>query len=130
MARNKIGFRFCEVRSYNSYPVIRDWAYVCVKLIIHYDKICFPTCKNQFLQNVSAEKNLKTFFRAFKTPKKISGHLVRPVTVAKAFLKLPNLHMLVKQKSLLVQRNLAPWIFGELLMVFSTKVNLLYLHTY
>ena len=35
--------------------------------------------------------------------------------------------MLIKQKSPLLPRNLALMTFGELLVVFSTKVNLLYL---
>ena len=47
------------------------------------------------------------------------------VIVAKGFLKLPNLHMLLKQKSPSLPRNLALGTFGELLTVFSTKVNLL-----
>ena len=34
--------------------------------------------------------------------------------------------MLIKQKSLLLPRNLALGTFGKLLIVFSTKVNLLY----
>ena len=53
--------------------------------------------------------------------------LYRLVIVAKAFLKLLNLHMLIKQKSLLLPRNLALVTSGELLIVFSTKVNLLYI---
>ena len=36
-------------------------------------------------------------------------------------------HMLIKQKSPSLPRNLALGTFGELLIVFSTKVNLLYL---
>ena len=44
----------------------------------------------------------------------------------KGFLKLPNLHML-KNKSPLLPRNLALVTSGELLMLFSTKTNLLYL---
>ena len=36
--------------------------------------------------------------------------------------------MLIKQKSPLLPRNLALMTFGELLIVFSTKVNLLHLH--
>ena len=40
---------------------------------------------------------------------------------------LPNLHMLIKQMSPLLSRNLALVTFGEMLIVFSTKVNLLYL---
>ena len=51
----------------------------------------------------------------------------RLVIVAKGFLKLPNLHVLLKQKSPSLPRNLALGTFGELLIVFSTKVNLLYL---
>ena len=45
----------------------------------------------------------------------------------KRVLKLPNFHMLIKQKSLLLPRNLTLVTFAELLIVFSTKVNLLYL---
>ena len=48
------------------------------------------------------------------------------VILAKGFLKLTNLHMLMKLKSLKLPRNLAPGNFGELLIVFTTKVNLLY----
>ena len=39
----------------------------------------------------------------------------------KGLLKLPNLHMLIKQKSQLLIRNLALVTFGKLLIVFSTK---------
>ena len=53
---------------------------------------------------------------------KSSGTLV---IVAKGFLKLPNLHMLMKQNSPLLPRNLAIGAFGELLIAFSTKVNML-----
>ena len=49
------------------------------------------------------------------------------VIVAKGFLKLPNLHMQIKQKSPLLPRFLALVTFGELLKVFSTKINLLHL---
>ena len=45
----------------------------------------------------------------------------------KRLLKLPNLHMLLKQKSSSLPRNLSLATFDELLIVFSTKVNLLYL---
>ena len=50
------------------------------------------------------------------------------VIIAKGFLNLPNVHMLLKQKSPSLPRNLTLGTFGELLIVFSTKVNLLYLH--
>ena len=49
--------------------------------------------------------------------KVISGRLV---IVAKGFLKLPNLHMQIKQKSPSLPRNLALRTFGELPIVFST----------
>ena len=51
----------------------------------------------------------------------------RLVIFAKGLLKLPNLHVLIKQKSPSLPRNLALGTFGELLIVFLTKVNLLYL---
>ena len=51
----------------------------------------------------------------------------RLMIVAKRFLKLPHFHMLLKQKSPSLSRNLALRTFGKLLIVFSTKVNLLYL---
>ena len=49
------------------------------------------------------------------------------VMVAKGFLKLPNLHMQIKQMSPSLPRNLALGTFGKFLIVFSIKVNLLYL---
>ena len=68
------------------------------------------------------------FFRLYQQNKssesKVSSDKL--VIVAKGFLKL-NLHMLLKQKSPSFPRNLALGTFGELLIVFSTKVNLLYL---
>ena len=51
----------------------------------------------------------------------------RLVIVTKGFLKSPNFHMLIKQKSPSLPRNFDLVIFGELTIVFSTKVNLLYL---
>ena len=47
----------------------------------------------------------------------------------KRFLRLPNLHMLIKQKSPSFPWNLALWTLGELLIVCSTKLNLLYLYS-
>ena len=43
------------------------------------------------------------------------------VIVAKEFLKLPNLYMLIKQESLTLSRNLALGTFSKLIIVFSTK---------
>ena len=51
----------------------------------------------------------------------------RLVVAAKRFLKLLNLHMLLKQMNPSLPRNLAVETHGELLIVLSTKVNLLYL---
>ena len=56
--------------------------------------------------------------------KENSGRLV---IIVKVFLKLPNLHMPMKQKSPPLPRNLALETFGDLLIVLSAKVNLLYL---
>ena len=47
--------------------------------------------------------------------------------IAKGFLKLPKLHILIEQKSLSLPRNFALGTFGELLIVFSTNLNLHYL---
>ena len=51
----------------------------------------------------------------------------RLVIVAKGFLKLPNLHKLIKQKNPSLPKNLALETFGELLIVFSTKVEFLFI---
>ena len=51
------------------------------------------------------------------------------VIVAKGFLKLPNLHMILKQKNSSLPRSLALGTFGELLIVFSAKVNLYLLYS-
>ena len=42
-------------------------------------------------------------------------------------MKVPNLHMLIKQNNPSLPRNLAFETFGKLPIVFSTKENLLYL---
>ena len=67
--------------------------------------------------------HINHFFRLYQREKSSD----KLVLVAKGFLKLPNLHMLIKEKSPLLPRNLARVTFGELLIVFSAKVNLLYL---
>ena len=51
----------------------------------------------------------------------------RLVIIAKGFLKLWNLHMLLKRKNSSLPRNLALGTSGELLIVFSRKINLIYL---
>ena len=50
--------------------------------------------------------------------------------IEKGFLRLPNLHILITQKSPSFPRNLALGTFDELLTVFSAKVNLLCLLHY
>ena len=73
--------------------------------------------------------HINHFFRLHQKDKsseyKVSCY--RLVIAAKGFLKLPNLHMLIEQKSPSFPRNLPLRTFGELPLVFSTKVNLLYL---
>ena len=58
------------------------------------------------------------------------GYIIRVsmVIVAKWFWKLSNFHLLLKQKSPSLTRNLAVSTFSELLIGFSGKVNLPYLH--
>ena len=66
-----------------------------------------------------------TFFHLYKKDKSSDSKVKfrRLVIIAKEFLKLPNLHMLIKQKGPLLPRNLALVTFGQLLIVFSTKVG-------
>ena len=52
--------------------------------------------------------------------KKSSGRLV---IIVKGFLKLPNLHMLLKQEGPSLLGKLILMTFGELLIVFVTKVK-------
>ena len=68
------------------------------------------------------------FFRLYQHKKSSESKVkYRLVIVTKGFLKLPNLHMLIKQKSSSLHRSLALGTFDELLTLFSRKVNLLYL---
>ena len=57
------------------------------------------------------------FFRLYQSSDRL-------VIVAKGFLKLSNVHILLKQKSPSLPKNFAPGTFGKLLMIFSTKENL------
>ena len=79
---------------------------------------------NHFLhlyqQNKSSESKVK-FRQATSRSKRVRG-------AVKGVLKLPKLHMLIKQKNLPLSRNLALGTFGHLLIVFSTKVNPLFLY--
>ena len=69
------------------------------------------------------------FFRLYQKQKSSDSKVKfrQGIIISKGFLNLPNLHMLIKQKSQLLPRNLALMTSAELLIVFSTKVNLLYL---
>ena len=69
------------------------------------------------------------FFRLYQQNKSSESKVKssdRLVIVTKGFLKLPNFHTLLKQKSPSLPRDLALGTLGELLIVFSAKVNLLY----
>ena len=97
--------------------------------------VYFPHCKYQvkphlhgFLLLLLLQWSIKiTFFVCTNRINllKLKESLDRIVIIAKGFLKLLNLHMLIKQKSLSLSRNLALRAFRELIKVFSTKVNLL-----
>ena len=94
-------------RKYQVKPHSPPWfSAACTAAIVH--RNCFF---HLYQQNKSSEC-------------KSSGRLV---IVAKAFLKLPNLHIPINQKNTSLPRNLVLRTFGKLLIVFSTKVNLLYL---
>ena len=79
----------------------------CAAAIVHRFFVCL------YQQNKSSEC------------KKLSWDKI--VIIAKGFLKHPNFHMLIKLKSPSIPRNLALKTSVELPIVFSTKVNLLYL---
>ena len=68
------------------------------------------------------------FFRFYQQNKSSTSKvkLDRLVILAGRFLNLPNSLILIKQKSLSLPRNLKFTTFGELLIVISAKVNLLY----
>ena len=81
---------------------------ICDAAIVHRNLFFFLICSSRI--NLL---NLKNFRQASNRYKR--------------FLKLPNFHMLIKQKSLSLPRNVTLRTFGKLLIVFSTKVNLKYL---
>ena len=83
-----------------------------------------PDSSPRFSAVCAAARVHRNHFFCLYQQNKSSGRLV---IVLKGFLKLPNLHMLIKHKSLSFPRNLVFGTFGKLLKVFSTKVNLLFL---
>ena len=75
------------------------------------------------LQSTIVHRN--HFFRLYQQNKSFESKVREPSSRCKRFLKLPNLHMLIKHKSPSFPRNWALGTFGESLKMFSTKVNLL-----
>ena len=67
------------------------------------------------------------FFRLYLNLLNLKESSRKLVIVSVGFSKLSNLHMHLKQKSSALLRNFTLRTFGILLIVFSTKVNLLYL---
>ena len=103
-------------RKYQVKPHSSPWfSAACAAVIVH---------RNHFFhlyqQNKSSESKVK-FRQATSRCKRVRG-------AVKGVLKLPKLHMLIKQKNLPLSRNLALGTFGHLLIVFSTKVNPLFLY--
>ena len=95
-------------RKYQVKPHSSPWfSAACAAAIVH---------RNHFFRLYQKDKSSdsKVKFR------QASNHYKRVLEAAK-------LYMLIKQKSPLFPRNLALVTFGELAIVFSTKVNLLYL---
>ena len=95
-------------RKYQVKPHSSPWfSAACAAAIVH---------RNHFFRLYQREKSSdsKVKFRQASNP-------------CKRVLEAAKLHMLIKQKSPLLPRNLALVTSGELLIVFSTKVNLLYL---
>ena len=95
-------------RKYQVKPHSSPWfSAACAAAIVHRNHVF-----RLYQQNKSSESKVK-FRQASNRCKRV--------------LETANLHMLLKQKSPSLPRNLALGTFGELLIVFSTKVNLLYL---
>ena len=98
--------------------------------------VYIPHCKYQARHHLSpwfsaacaaAIVHQNYFFRLYQQNKSSESKVKFRQTSNCCNLKLSNLHMLKKQKSLSLSRNLALRIFAKLLKMFSTKVNLLYL---
>ena len=93
-------------RKYQAEPHSSPWfAAACAAAIVH---------RNHFICFYQREKSSGSKVELRQASNRCKG-------------VLPNLYMLIKQKNPLLSRNLALVTSGELLIVFSTKVNLLYL---
>ena len=108
-----------------------EWVHVGIDVHIPYHKYQVKPHSSSWFSAAcaAAAVNRNHFFVCTKTInllnlKESSGRLVM---VAKGFLKLPNLHMITKQKSPSIPRNSALRTFGKFVMVFSAKINLLFL---
>ena len=93
---------------YQAKPHSSPWFSAASAAAIVYRNHFFRLCQ----QNKSSESKVK--FR-------------QAINRCKGFLKLPNLLMLLKQKGPSLPRNVTLQTFGKLLIVFSIKVNLLFL---
>ena len=108
-----------------------EWVWVGIHVYILHHKYQFkPHSSPWFSAAFAAVKFIETTFfictnRLDLLNVKESSE--RLVIVAKGFLKLSNLRVLIKQKRLSLLRNLVLGTFGKLPIVFSTKLNLLYL---
>ena len=71
---------------------------------------------------------MKSLFHLYRQNKSSESKVKfrQTIIIARGFLRLPNLHILIKQKSLSLPRNLTLRNFGKLPVVFSTQVNLCY----
>ena len=104
-----------------------EWVQVWVDVYIHHRKYQVkPHSSPWFLGDCTATIFIEiTFFVCTNRISLLNLKFRQALIVLKGFLKLSNLHMLIKEKCLSLSRNLALGIFRELLIGFSTKVNLL-----
>ena len=108
-----------------------EWVQVGIDVYIPHRKYqVMPHSSPWFSAACAAAIVHRNHFFRFYQREKSSGSKVKfrqASNRCKRVLEAANLHMLIKQKSPLLPRNLALMTSGELLIVFSIKVNLLYL---
>ena len=108
-----------------------EWAQVGIDVYIPHRKYQVKPHSSPWFSAACAAAHFSHLYQQNKSSESKDLNLKkssdRLIIIAKGFLKLPNLHILIQQNSLSLPRNLALETFGELLIVFSTKVNLLYL---
>ena len=106
-----------------------DWVQVGIDVYIHHCKYQVKPHSSPWFSAVCAPVTVygNHFFHLYKSGSSgLKGSSGMLVIAAKGFLKLPNLHMPIKQKSLAIPKNLALETFGKLLTVFLIKVNICY----